>query len=377
MSELPTSSEANQGLVPVRFEATRTFAEILDFLGCSILLSTYQAGKLVALGSHRGELTISFLDFDQAMGVAASPETIAVGTRRQIHFLEPTRGIAGSVEPQGTHDNCWSVRTSFYTGSIHGHDLAWGSDGLWGVNTLFSCLCTFQEGFNFIPRWRPKFISELAGEDRCHLNGMAMAGGKPRYVTVLAESNEGAGWRPTKATSGCVIDVDSHETIIRGLSMPHSPRVRDGKLYILNSGHGSLAIVEPKEGRIEDIERMPGYTRGLSLFGQFAFVGLSKIRETNVFGGLPISEKREELKCGVGIVDLNTGRTVATFQFHSGVEEIFAVEALPRTRNAALFGLPSSKDDPDCWIVPQPSSEWQETSSKLPPWRRDSSTGRE
>lgn len=340
----------------VRYEATANFPSILDFLGASLLVSTYQAGKVLCLGSHRGELQLSFLDFDRAMGLAVSPTRIAIGTRRQVHFLHASHEIARRIEPAGSHDGCWAMRTSFYTGNIHGHDLAFGDDGLWIANTLFSSLCTLEDGYNFVPRWRPSFVSELIDQDRCHLNGLAMEAGKPRYVSVLAETDTAAGWRPTKATGGAIIDVQSDAVITRGLAMPHSPRIHDGRLWVLDSGTGSLVTVDRANGNREVVETVPGYTRGLALHGQFAFVGLSKIRETSVFGDLPISGHHDELRCGIAIVDLNSGRTVATFQFHTGVEEIFAVEVIAGPRHPALFGPTEDSDEAaEVWVVPPPA----------------------
>lgn len=362
----------------VRYEATPSLAQILAHLGASLLVTTYQAGKLLNLGTNRGRLTVKYLDFEQVMGVAATSDRIAVGTRRQIHFLEPARNVGPRAAPVGEYDHCWSIRTSFYTGAIHGHDLAWGTDGLWVVNTLFSCLCTLHEGYNFVPAWRPAFVTELAAEDRCHLNGLALQRGKPKYVTVLAESNESAGWRPDKASSGCLIDVDSDQIIARGLSMPHSPRIHNDKLWLLDSGNGSLVTVAPQDGRIEVVEQLPGYTRGLALAGQFAFVGLSKIRETSIFGGLPIAKREERLHCGVGIVDLISGRTVATFQFQSGVEEIFAVEVLPGALNPVLFGVPGDhqRGESETWIVPDPEKARFSDRASPPAWRRAVSPGK-
>lgn len=338
----------------VRYEHTSNFAEILQHAGVSLFVSTYQAGKVLVLGSHGGAVKVSFLDFDRAMGLAASQDSIAIGTRRQIHFLHSAREIASQIEPKGTHDACWAIRSSSYTGNIHGHDLAWGTEGLWVVNTLFSTLCTLHEGYNFVPRWRPPFITELIDQDRCHLNGLALEAGVPKYVTCLAQTNDPAGWRPNKATSGCILEVPSGEAVVSGLSMPHSPRVYQNRLWVLNSGLGSFGSVDTQAGRYEHVEPLPGYTRGLSFAGQFAFVGLSKIRETNVFGGLPIAEKASELRCGVAIIDLVSGRTVSVFQFHSGVEEIFAVEAVPGSVNPAVFGMPDDQDDdhPEVWVVP-------------------------
>ncbi len=257
------------------------------------------------------------------------------------------------------YDAGWVARTSFFTGSIQAHELAWGTDGLWIVNTLFSALCTLQEDYSFVPQWRPPFIKELAAEDRCHLNGIALLNGRPKFVTAMSETNEPAGWRPTKATTGCIIDVPSGETVARGFAMPHSPRLHEGRLFVLDSGRGHLTLVDAASGRYECIEQVPGYTRGMSLYPPFAFVGLSRIRETSIFGGLPIEERRDELRCGVAVIDLRIGRTVAVLKFLSGVEEIFAVEVLPGCNAPALYG-PSPDDDgtepggrsKDVWIVP-------------------------
>ncbi|HEX8203846.1 MAG TPA: TIGR03032 family protein, partial [Isosphaeraceae bacterium] len=338
----------------VRFEYTAEFPRILDHLGVALLISTYQAGKLAVVGVHQGRLTFAFHGFERVMGVAVGDRRIAVGTRRQVYFLHPAPDLAPSIEPPGSHDACWLTRTSLVTGNIHGHELAWGTDGLWVVNTLFSSLCTLDESYSFVPRWRPPFVRELAAQDRCHLNGLAMHDGRPKYVTAHGESDEPAGWRPGKATGGCVIDVPSGETVARGLAMPHSPRVHDGRLWVLDSGTGSLVLVDPATGRRETVESLPGYARGLAFVGQFAFVGLSKIRETAVFGGLPIAARHAELRCGVAAIDLVSGRVVASLQFHSGVEEIFAVAVLPGARNPVISGPdPEADGRPDVWVVPK------------------------
>lgn len=337
----------------VRYEYTGNFAVILQDLGVSLLVTTYQAGKLLLLGSTPAGLAISFVEFDQVMGVAVQPTRIAVGTRHAIWFLRSAPDIAPRLEPVGRHDACFLTRQAHITGAIHGHDLAWAGDELWVVNTLFSCLATLHEGYSFVPRWRPPFISSLAAEDRCHLNGLALEAGQPRYVTALAECDTPAGWRPTKATSGCVIDVPSNQVVARGLAMPHSPRLHDRHLWVLDSGQGRLCQVDPKTGHITPVAALLGYTRGLTFAGPYAFVGLSQIRETSVFGGLPIAAQREQLKCGVGVVDLRRGEMVALFEFHSGVTEIFAVEVLAGVRCPAVFGpFPTVDDTRTIWYVP-------------------------
>jgi uncharacterized protein (TIGR03032 family) len=201
------------------------------------------------------------------------------------------------------------------------------------VNTRFSCLCTLDPAYSFVPRWRPPFVTALAAEDRCHLNGLALAPDgrgvvRPRYVTVLGATDTAQGWRPDKATGGCLVAVPGGEVVAGGLSMPHSPRLHDGRVWLLESGTGGLVCLDPASGRRDTVAELPGFTRGLALHGPYAFVGLSKIRETS-FGGLPVAARRAELTCGVAVVDVRRGRVVATLTFRTAVEEIFDVRLLP------------------------------------------------
>jgi uncharacterized protein (TIGR03032 family) len=318
-------------------------------------VSTYQAGKVVAVGVAQGELTLSYHNFERAMGLAVKPNGIAVGARAQVWFLRSAPDIAPRVEPAGRHDACFLTRSAHFTGEIQAHELAWAGDELWLVNTAFSCLCTLDGRHSFVPRWRPPFISALAAEDRCHLNGLALADGAPRYVTALAETNTPQGWRADKANSGCLIDVASGQTVARGFAMPHSPRVHRGRVWMLHSGAGQLVLVDPANGKVDTVTELPGYTRGLALYDRFAFVGLSKIRETSTFGGMPIAERRPELKCGVGVVDLGTGRLMAHVEFVTGVEEIFDVQVVPGARCPLLSGpYPSLDGAAAIWTVPPP-----------------------
>jgi uncharacterized protein (TIGR03032 family) len=339
----------------VRHEYTRSLPPLLSQLGVSLLVSTYQAGKVVAVGVAQGELTLSYHNFERAMGLAVKPGTIAVAARAQVWFLQAAPELAARVEPPGRHDACFLTRSSHFTGEIQIHELAWAGDELWLVNTAFGCLCTLDARHSFVPRWRPPFLSALSADDRCHLNGLAMADGAPKFVTALAETDTPQGWRANKVQSGCLIDVADGQTVARGFAMPHSPRVHRGRVWMLHSGAGQLVLVDPASGRVDTVTELPGYTRGLALYDRFAFVGLSKIRETAMFGGMPIAERRPELKCGVGVVDLGTGRLIGHLEFVTGVEEIFDVQVVPGTRCPALSGPYASLDGAaPIWTVPQP-----------------------
>lgn len=256
-------------VVTVSYTHTLNLSSLLHQLETSLVISTYQAGRVVTIGSQGNQLQIGFAHFSQAMGLARTPSGLAIGTRDAIWTLPANRDIAPSIQPMGSHDIAFLARSAHYSGAIMGHDLAWCGDRLWGVNTLFNCLCTFEAPWSFVPRWQPGFISALAPGDRCHLNGLAITadGSAPAYVTALGESDSENGWRATKATGGCLIDVASGDVLLRGLSMPHSPRLHHGQLYLLDSGHGRLLRVDLATARSQVICELPGFTRGLDCFG--------------------------------------------------------------------------------------------------------------
>ena len=352
------TGEADESWREINYRYSPQLVDLLGQAGCSLLISTYQAGELVAVGVADEELTCSFHSVEQAMGVAVGFNRVAVGARNQIWILEENRDVAGSIEPTGRHDAAFLARTGHTTGEIRCHELAWGEDDrgapeLWVVNTLFSCLATVDPKFNFVPRWRPPFISSLAPEDRCHLNGLAMSRGRPAMVTAMSESDTEGGWRENKNETGRIIDVESGEVVSEGLAMPHSPRLHRGRLMVLNSGYGTLEAVDEATGSRDVVASVPGYTRGLAFRGNLAFVGLSRIRETAVFGGVPIAEHHEDLLCGVGVIDTTSGNTVATLVFESGVEEIFDVQVVPGIRCPAISGPNPNRDSSgQVWVVP-------------------------
>jgi uncharacterized protein (TIGR03032 family) len=361
MSAAQTESSGRDGhtaLRPFTYEASEGVKAVLDEVRGSLLISTYQAARLVAVGVSQGMLNLSLHYFDRAMGVAVAPDRVAVGGGPQLWFLQSMPAIAPLLEPPGKFDSCFVTRSSHLTGEIHSHDIAFSGLQLWFVNTLFSCVCTLHPTLSFLPQWKPPFVSVVSAQDRCHLNGLAMADGRPRYATALGQTDTSEGWRPGKAKGGCLIDIPNNVVVMSGLSMPHSPRVHQGRIWLLDSGTGRLVIADPHTGSTETVAVLPGYTRGLSFAGPYAFIGLCKIRETAEFGDVPIATERERLKCGVAVVELATGRLVALLEFTDGIEEIFAVEVLAGTRCPAISGPFVAKDDtqpiytmPENWVA--------------------------
>ena len=321
---------------PLRAVHTPNFPALLRQLGASLLVTTYQAGKLVMLRDEGDHLNTHYRTFEAPMGLALADggAKFAIGTTIQVWEFRDVPDVARRLgSPAGTHDACYLPRSSHVTGNVLIHEMAYGAGGqLWFVNTRFSCLATLDPEASFTPRWRPPFVTELEPSDRCHLNGLAMVDGKPKYVTALGETNEMHGWRSNKAKGGVLMDVDSGAILCRGLSMPHSPRWHGGRLWVCESGSGTLGYVDLNTGRYEAVAAVPGFTRGLDFAGDLAFVGLSQVRESAVFSGIPITERLapEERTCGVCVVDLRRGETIALLEFESGVQEVFAVAVMPR-----------------------------------------------
>ena len=356
------SDEAQGSEHPFRYVHSGNFPHLLSELRTSLLVSTYQAGKLMVIRASDGKLSTLLRSYERPMGLAVRAGRIAVGTRRQVWSLHDAPDIAGQLEPAGRYDACFVPRTSHVTGDFRGHEIAWVGDELWVVNTRFSCLCTLDPEYSFVPRWRPPFISALAAEDRCHLNGLAVAEGRVRYVTAHGRTDEREGWRPGKVDGGVLIDVPTGEIVVDGLAMPHSPRVYRDRVWLLHSGRGELVTVDVNTGDVTIVAQLPGYTRGLAFHGDYAFVGLSKIRETATFGGVPIADDLADRKCGVYVIDIRTGATAAFLDFEAGCEEIFDVQVLPDLRCPAVIGF--QKDTVNGIFIAPPDA-WGKTPDHL------------
>lgn len=327
--------------VAVEFQYTQTagFPALLEQIGASLVITTYQANKLLVARDAGGGLSMLVRTFERPMGVAVNGGRLALGCRNQVWVFRNAQDIASRIEPLNQHDACFLPRSAHLTGDIGVHELAWGDPELWIVNTRFSCLCTLHPDYSFVPRWQPPFITALAAEDRCHLNGLAIVDGRPKYVTALGETDLAGGWRANKPRGGCLMDVTSGERISRGLSMPHSPRWHDGRLWLLESGIGQLTLIDPTNGHRQIVAELPGFARGFALSGPYAFVGLSRIRATSAMDGVRLAERREQLKCGVAAVDLRSGEVIAFLEFQTAVNEIFDVQLLPGLHFPEVLGF--------------------------------------
>lgn len=331
---------------PFEVAASRHFVDWLSAANVSIAVSTYHSNRLFLVGiKPSGRLSVHNRLLERAMGIAASSERLYLSTRYQLWQFD---NVLRPGEIEGEHDRLYKPHVAWTTGDVDAHDIVIGEDGApLFVNSLFSCLATVDARHSFRPLWRPPWISKLAPEDRCHLNGVAAEAGRPRYATAVATTDVAAGWRERRAGGGVVVDVEANEIVARGLSMPHSPRLRAGELWVLDSGAGALGKVDRTTGSFEEVAFLPGYLRGLAFLGDFALVGLSQCREERTFSGLALDqrlrEKGVEARCAVLVVDLRTGAVAHWLDFAGTVRELYDVQVIPGVRCPAAIGLRSKE----------------------------------
>jgi uncharacterized protein (TIGR03032 family) len=326
----------------LEFLPSRQFPEWLAEQGLSLCFSTYQAGKLFFVGlQQNGRLSIFERTFNRSMGVWSDGQTIWMTSLFQLWRFE--NALEAGETHQG-YDRLYVPQVAYTTGDVDAHDVSVDDAGRpIFVNTLFSCLAQPSEAKSFRPLWQPSFISRLVPEDRCHLNGLATEAGRPRYVTAVGETDVADGWRDRRVGGGVVMDVKENRVVARGLSMPHSPRIYAGKLWLLDSGTGQFGFVDLNAGRFEPVAFCPGYLRGLSFHGGFAIVGLSRPRENKTFTGLPLEEalakRGAEAQCGLMVIDLKTGAIVHWLKIEGIVDELYDVVVLPGVRRPMVLGL--------------------------------------
>jgi uncharacterized protein (TIGR03032 family) len=312
--------------------------ELIWQLNCTIAISTYQAGKVVFISAKdENELVQLPRSFPNAMAIGIEGNRLAIASLHEVEVLANSPGLAQKYPKQPeTYDNLYVPRAAYYTGTLDIHGLAWGRKGLWAVNTVFSCLSLIDDNYSFIPQWQPSFITKLSSEDRCHLNGMAMQDGEPLWVTALGTGDELKSWRNEITKGGVVIHVPTKEIILRNLPMPHTPRLYDGKLYVLFSATGEIAVVDMQKGTYDVINKIDGFIRGMSRCGDYLFIGQSKIRKkSSAFKDLEIAEK--STWAGFIVLHIPTGSIVAELRYHASVDEIFDIEVLPGLRRPGIL----------------------------------------
>jgi len=338
-------TQANQAQKPFEIFTSRLFPGWLAETGASLALSTYQGGMVLFFGIDQdNKLWIFNRHLERPMGMIANRKELAVASLYQIYRF--VNGRAGT--PEEDLDPVYVPQISYFTGDLDVHDLGFDADGeLVFVNTLFGCIATVSETHSFKPLWKPKFLSRLAAEDRCHLNGLAMRDGRPAFASLVGQTDVTDGWRDHRVSGGQVWDIASNEVAASGLSMPHSPRWHDGRLWLLNAGTGEFGTVDLDAGKFEPIAFCPGYLRGLTFIGPYAVVGLSEPRENRTFAGLPLQDRldKEGVKprCGLYVIDTRSGDTLHWLTISGVIGELYDVSVIPNSRQPGMIGFKSDE----------------------------------
>jgi uncharacterized protein (TIGR03032 family) len=325
-------SDEHEAVGQTTLSVSRGFAGWLSSQKCSLAFTSYQSGQLFLVGAGAGGV-VSFhqQNFLRAMGLHAAPNRLYLGALYQIWRLENVLAPGQAANDQ--FDRLYVPRNAQTVGDLDMHEVSVDRDGrLVFVNTRFSCLATVSTVHGFTPLWKPPFISRLAAEDRCHLNGLAMEDGLPRYVTAVSRSDVTNGWRARRQEGGVIVDVRDNSIITDQLSMPHSPRLHNGALWVLDSGRGYLARIDRETGKLEDVAFCPGFLRGLAFQGRFALVTVSLPRGDNQFGplelGANLTSKDGEPWCGVFVIDTATGDLVEWIRLQGAITELFDVAVM-------------------------------------------------
>jgi uncharacterized protein (TIGR03032 family) len=325
-----------------RFTASRQFAAWMAEHRLSIGFTTYRAGLLFLVGlSDGGGFHVAARRFPRCMGLWSDGQTLWMSALYQLWRF---RNVLAREETRDRCDRLFVPQVAHTTGDLDIHDLAEDGTGrVIFVNTLYSCLATVGEAASFVPLWRPPFISKLAAEDRCHLNGMAMANGRPAFVSTVSRSDGAFGWRDRRHEGGAIIDVATGRVVADGLSMPHSPRLEGERLWFLDSGTGHLAALDVARGSVERVTFCPGFLRGLVFHDGFALAGLSKPRRDAAFSGLPLErafkDRDVEPRCGIAVIDLRSGDLVHALSIEGDIGEIYDVVVLPGVVRPMALGV--------------------------------------
>ena len=316
--------------IPFQFSYSGSMPQLLQRLKCSLTLSTYQAGKVIFISAVDNQRLIQLpRSFVKAMGIAVKGDQLAIACMDEVILFRGSKQLASHYPKKpNVYDTMYFPRVTYHTGALDIHDIDFCHQGICAVNTNFSCIVKIDEQYNFTPIWKPSFIAKATSGDHCHLNGMAVENGEIKYVTAFAETDSPRAWTSDLKNSGILIDYDTNEILVRGLAMPHSPRSLGDYIYVLQSANGTLLRINNSTLEQEVLFQYEGFLRGLSIHQNYAFIGLSKIREdSSSFGKLGIKDTAN--KAGVIAIELSTGKHIASLFYENSVDEIYDVQVLP------------------------------------------------
>jgi uncharacterized protein (TIGR03032 family) len=351
-------------------EISRLMVQWLQDERVSLAVCLYQSNAIVTLGvtldsSPEGLKfgvipSVWISDLPRVMSIAQQASRkrdsdIWVGHMGQFSrfVLQPDPLPDSDIRTRTPFDGHYCPRESRIVNNVDIHDSVVlddgaGNDEIYFVNSRYSCVCSFSKHSSFRVVWRPPWITATVPEDRCHLNGLCAYQNKLKYVTAASRNDLQDGWRNHRRDGGVLYDIENKTIVCAGLSMPHSPRVHEGRVWVLNSGTGYLGYVDFEKtvtmkttiGGEETVRPfvpktfIQGFARGLDFVGtRYAVVGCSIDRHVSRFQGLALGEKLAaeglHARCGVFIVDLRSFGVIHNVTFETSFTEMYDVAVLP------------------------------------------------
>ena len=336
MSDAPKPEAQETPSPPLRSVHTTSFPPILDrvgHLGPRHHLPGRQAGD--APPRRRASSTPTSAASASRWAWPAMATGWPIGTALEIWEYHNAPAVARRLEPEGRHDACFLPRAGHCTGDVQIHEMAWGpAIELWFVNTRFSCLCTLDRIHSFVPRWRPPFITELAPEDRCHLNGMCLVEGRPAFVTALGESDTQR--RLARAQEGRRRPDRGRDRPGAACAACRCPTRRAGTTASCGCwtrAPAGSATSTPGRGATGAWPNCPASPAGSTSSATWPSSASRRCARAPSSAASPSPSGRSRSAVAAsGCWTSSTGQTVAFVKFEDAVQEIFAVQALPGVR---------------------------------------------
>jgi len=338
------------------FNHSRAFTVWLLENKCSIVISCYRKHKLFCLGVQgNGEVSTYFLNTLRPMGLVAHNNMLISSSLGNI-----TTYVADSDENHkewGYFDSIYRPTHVYLSADSDVHDLRIdpATSSIYYVSALFNCICTPSTTKSFNVYWTPPWITKDKHgnppcEDRCHLNGMALFEGKPRFVTACCISDYHQAWREHQG-EGVVYDILEETIVAHGLWAPHSPNWYRNQLWIAEAGTGQFGYVDLDTRKFVPKKFVPGFIRGITFFKNFALVNTSMDRHDVAFKDIPLGDilqkENRSVRAGVHVIDMDTpGLDIKHwFEFLDPKTELYDIACIENTRRIRILETNELKSD--------------------------------
>jgi uncharacterized protein (TIGR03032 family) len=315
------------------FTVRGAFWDALASTGATLLVTREYEHLVMALRVGEAGREVSYLPLPHPSGLAADRRRglVHVASTRnpnQVFDLAPARGGKPLVP----------VRARFLPGCLYLHDLALIGGGLYGNAVGHNAVVRLHEDGRFERVWWPRCIENSRGPlfDRNHLQLNSIAAGADLAGSFFSASGDRVTARRPGHVNypvdrrGVIFSGATREVVVRGLTRPHSARLRRGRVWVANSGYGEVGVAD---GTFAAVARLPGWTRGLCFCGPVLFAGTSRVipRYRHYAPGLDA----DDCVCGLHALDATSGRVLGSLLWPYG-HQIFAIDWLPATTTAGL-----------------------------------------